>query len=245
MNNKIKAFAILPLAAALTFFGLQAMTSSFAATGAGSDPTSATTGADADTIEDCGWYLNGVETALVLSNESGMEYIGDNYTLTTEDDNINVYFSGTESEDVRCSFYDDVQGARVEVTWDGVSFTAGADTSLDWDLGDSLEGGDTSSLDIEYATGTSCDAAFTSGSSASITSGAISPQVPASISNSATGGFAPTDLSAPTFAKCNLDASYSVVLPGGRTPASPGSSYTFTGPGLTTTITVGEAPVGD
>jgi hypothetical protein len=245
MNNRIKAFAILPVAAALTFFGLQAMTSSFAVTGAGSLPTSATTGADADTIEDCGWYLNGVEEDLVLSNESGMEYIGDDYTLTTEDDNINVYFSGTETEDVRCSFYDDVQGARVEVTWDGVSFTAGADISLDWDLGDGLEVSGVSSLDIDYATGTSCDAAFTSGSSASITSGASTPQIPASISNSATGGFAPTDLSAPTFAKCNLDATYSVVLPGGRTPAAPGSSYTFTGPGLTTTITVGEATVGD
>jgi hypothetical protein len=241
MNNKLKAIAILPLAASLTFFGLQAVTASFAATSAGSDPTPATTGADADTLEDCEWYLNGVDPTISLVAESELEYVGDNYTLAVEDTDINVYFSGTSTPDERCSFYDDVQGARVAVSWDGVSFVAGGgDTSLDWDLGDALETTGNSALAIEYATGTTCDVAFTSGLTAEITSGATTPQIPASIGNAATAGFDPTALAAPTFAKCNLDASYSVVMPGGRTPANPGTGYTFTGPTLTTTITVGE-----
>lgn len=241
MNNKLKAIAILPLAASLTFFGLQAVTASFAATSAGSEPFNATTGADAETLEDCEWYLNGVETTLSLVAESELEYVGDNYTLAVEDTDINVYFSGTESEDDRCSFYDDVQGARVAVSWDGVSFVAGGgDTSLDWSLGDALETSGTSALAIAYATGSSCDVAFTSGLTAEITSDATTPQIPASIGNAATAGFDPTALTGSTFAKCNLNASYSVVMPGGRAPDNPGSAYTFTGPTLTTTITVGE-----
>jgi hypothetical protein len=241
MNNKLKAIAILPLAASLTFFGLQAVTASFADTIAGSVGIPASTGAEADTLEDCEWYLNGVDDTISLIAVGSLEYVGDNYTLAVEDTDINVYFSGTSVADERCSFYDDVQGARVAVSWDGISFVAGGgDTSLDWDLGDDLETSGTSALEIEYATGTSCDAAFTSGLTAEITSGATTPQIPASIGNTATASFNPTAVTGATFAKCNLDASYSVVMPGNRTPANPGTGYTFTGPTLTTTITVGE-----
>jgi hypothetical protein len=242
MNNKLKAIAILPLAASLTFFGLQAVTASFAATSAGSEATPATTGAEADTLEDCEWYLNGVDTTLELVAESELEYVGNDYTLAADDTDINVFFSGTSTPDARCSFYDDVQGARVAVSWDGISFVAGgSDASLDWDLGDLLETSGASALAIAYATGTSCDVAFDSGLTASITSGATTPQIPASIGNTETASFNPTALTDSTFAKCNLNASYSVVMPGGRTPDNPGTGYLFTGPTLTTTITVGEA----
>jgi hypothetical protein len=241
MNNKLKSFAILPVAGALMFFGLQAVTASFAATSAGSDPTSATTGAEAATIEDCDWYLTGVESSISLAHDGEMEYIGDDYTLEAENPNINVYFSGTETEDERCSFYDDVLGAHVAVTWNGIALVAsGGDGSLNWNFGDSLESGGVSSLDITYTANT-CDAAFDAGVAVSITDIAATPQVPASISNASTGGFDPSDLISPSFAKCGLDASYSIVMPGGRTPDSPGSSYTFAGPEIDTTIIVGEA----
>jgi len=241
MNNKIKAFAILPIAISLTFLGLQAVTSSIAATtGEGSTP--ATTGATAQTIEDCEWYLNGVASELSLINDTGMEYVGDDYTLTASDASVNVYFSGTEVEDERCSFYDDVRGAGVDVSWLGEAFSNidVTDTSLDWDLGDITEEAGVSSLDITYTAGT-CDAAFTAGSAVSIDGTATSPLTPASISDVGTGTFNPSAADpGATFAKCTLDASYSVVLPGSRTPANPGTSYIFTGPALTTTITVNE-----
>jgi hypothetical protein len=241
MNQKIKALAILPLAASLTFFGLQAVTSSVAAT-TGVGETPATTGATAQTIEDCEWYLNGVADELSLTNTSGMEYVGDDYTLTASDAAVNVYFSGTDVEDVRCSFYDDVRGAGVEVSWTGDSFSNEdpSDISLDWNLGDALEEAGVSSLDVTYVADT-CDAAFTSGGAVSISNPDDSPLTPASISDASTGTFTPS-AAAPgaTWAKCTLNASYSVVLPGSRTPANPGTTYTFTGPGLTTTITVNE-----
>ena len=241
MHNKLKAIAILPLAASLTFFGLQAVSFSIAAT-TGEGETPATTGATALTIEDCEWYLNGVADELSLTNTSGMEYVGDDYELSASDDVVNVYFSGTDTEDERCSFYDDVRGAGVEVSWTGDSFinATPGDTSLDWNLGDALETGPAiSSLDITYEADV-CDAAFTSGGAVSISDPADSPLTPASISDDATGGFTPSALATPSFAKCTLNATYSVKLPGGRTPSAPGSSYTFQGPGLTTTITVNE-----
>ena len=241
MNNKIKAFAILPIAISLTFLGLQAVTSSIAAT-TGEGETAATTGATAATIEDCEWYLNGVATDLSLTNDSGMEYVGDDYELSALDSGVNVYFSGTDVPDERCSFYDDVRGAGVDVSWTGDTFANvdATDMSLDWNLGDALEEGPAiSSLDVTYVAGI-CDAAFTSGGAVSISDPAASPLTPASISDMDTGSFDPSSLDASTFAKCTLDASYAVKLPGGRTPTNPGSSYTFIGPGLTTTITVNE-----
>ncbi len=239
MNNKVKAFAILPIAASLVFFGLQTVTSSVAATeGVGETP--ATTGATAATLEDCEWYLDGVDTELSLTNTSGLEYVGDDYELTAEDSGVNVYFSGTVAQDERCSFYDDVRGAGVEVSWTGDSFNAGDDESLDWNLGDNLETSGISTLDVTYSKDT-CDDAFTAGGAVSISDPLDSPLSPASISDADTGLFFPSSLLSPTFAKCTLDATYSVVLPGSRTPANPGGSYTFTGPALSTTITVNEA----
>lgn len=242
MHNKLKAIAILPLAASLTFFGLQAVSFSVAAT-TGEGETAATTGATAQTIEDCEWYLDGVTDELSLTNTSGMEYVGDDYELSAEDAGVVVYFSGTEIEDERCSFYDDVRGAGVDVSWTGDAFenVDAGDISLNWNLGDALETGAAaiSSLDITYEAD-ECDAAFTSGGAVSISDPADSPLTPASISDIATGGFTPSALVTPSFAKCTLNATYSVKLPGGRTPNAPGSSYTFQGPGLTTTITVNE-----
>jgi hypothetical protein len=242
MNNRLKAFAILPIAASLTFFGLQAVTSSVAATTSGSEATPATTGATAQTIEDCDWYLDGVATVLALTAEDELEYVGNDYTMSVDDAGINFYFSGTETVDTRCSFYDDVKGAAVEVSWTGDSFTATTDASLDWALGTALETGPgVSSLDVAYTpTALACDAAFGEGDSVSIDDPADSPLTPASISNEATALFFPSSLTDATFASCTLDATYSVVMPGGRTPLSPGASYSFVGPGLTTTITVND-----
>ena len=241
MNNRLKAFAILPIAASLTFFGLQAVTSSVAATSSGSESTPATTGATAATIEDCDWYLDGVADELALTAEDLLEYVGDDFTMSVDDAGINFYFSGTETANERCSFYDDVKGAAVEVSWTGDSFTATTDDSLDWALGTALENaGGISSLDVAYTPTDACDAAFGDGDSVSISNPSDSPLTPASISNEQTALFFPSSLEDATFASCTLDATYSVVMPGGRTPLSPGSSYSFQGPGLTTTITVND-----
>jgi hypothetical protein len=246
MNQKIKALAILPLAASLTFFGLQAITASFAATSVGSEETDASTGASALTIDDCDWYLDGVEDELTLVHDSLMEYVGNDYELAATNDGVKVYFSGTEIEDVRCSFYDDIRGVDVEVSWEalgaGFTNTTPGDTSLDWALGDSLEDGGVSSLDVAYLPVVgSCDAAFGEGGSVSIDGVEISPLTPASISSESTGTFAPSAaVGLETWAKCTLNATYTATLPGNKRPANPGSTYMFAGPNLVTTITVND-----
>ena len=246
MNNKIKAFAILPVAAALTFFGLQAVSASFADTTTYGE-TPATTGAMAQTIDDCDWYLDGVEDTLSLINETGGEYVGDDYVLTATNEGVKIYFSGTEDEEVRCSFYDDVRGVDVEVSWEavgaGFASTDAEDTSLNWLLGAPLEtGGGLSSLDVEYTPVLdSCSDKFTAGGTVSIDGVETSPITPASISGDNTATFTPSSpVGTETWAACTLNASYSVTLPGNKRPNNPGGSYTFTGPTLTTTITVNE-----
>lgn len=235
---------ILPIAASLVFFGVQTVTSSLAAT-TGEGETPATTGASADTIEDCEWYLDGVDSVVTLENTTGMEYVGDDYTLTAAADEVQVYFSGTTDINNRCSFYDDVKGAAVEVGWTGTTFTNvdPTDTSLDWSLGVTpleLTPGTYSSLDVTY-TKTECDDVFAGGTAVSISSEAVSPLTPASISNADTGTFSPSAAAgSATFANCTLDAGYSVVLPGNRAPDNPGDTYSFTGPALLTTITVND-----
>jgi hypothetical protein len=246
MNNKLKAIAILPLAASLTFFGLQAVTSSIAATSAGSVATDATTGASAVTIDDCDWYIDGVEEVLTLANDSGMEYVGDDYTLAATNDGVKVYFSGTSTEDVRCSFYDDIRGVDVDVSWEalaaGFANTTAGDTSLDWVLGDTLEEGGPSSLVVAYVpVAGSCDAAFGDGGSVSINGLNSSPLTPATISSASTATFTPhAEVGTETWAKCTLNATYTATLPGNQRPANPGSNYTFAGPNLVTTITVND-----
>ena len=126
------------------------------------------------------------------------------------------------------------------MTWTGTGFTSETDDSLDWLLGANLETSGTSSLDIEYEKGT-CDDFFDAGDSVSIDDLADSPLTPATITAANTATYTPSALGAgATFAKCGLNATYSVVLPGGRTPDSPGSPYSFIGPALTTTITVND-----
>jgi len=246
MNQKIKALAILPLAASLTFFGLQAITASFAATSVGSEETDATTGATALTIDDCDWYIDGVEDELTLVHDSLMEYVGDDYELAATNNGVKVYFSGTATEDVRCSFYDDIRGVDVDVSWEalgaGFTNTTPDDTSLDWALGDLLEEGGPSSLVVAYLpVEDSCDAAFGEGGSVSIDGVNTSPLTPATISSASTATFTPSATAGTeTWAKCTLNATYTATLPGNQRPANPGSTYTFAGPNLVTTITVND-----
>jgi len=90
-------------------------------------------------------------------------------------------------------------------------------------------------------TKTGCDDVFDGGTAVSISSEAVSPLTPASISNVDTGTFSPSAaIGSATFANCTLDAGYSVVLPGNRAPINPGLPYSFTGPALMTTITVND-----
>ena len=239
MIKKVKQIAIAFAALALATFGLTGVNSGIAATEVGGvDEVPATTTAGADTLEACSWYVTGLAADIALANGDDMEYVGNDYTLTATDEDIQIFFSASDTPSQRCSFYDDERGVQVQVAWAGEDFTTGTlDTSLDFSVGDDLEAGGSVTVDITYDG--ECSEDWTAGATKSIGVD-VTPLVPASIANDAVSAYTPTLKAGATFASCTLDATYTTKLPGNKTPANPGTSYDFNGPTLTTTVTMND-----
>lgn len=239
MVQRLKQILMGISAIALAVFGFSGVNSGIAATEVGgTDSVDASTTATSDTLAACSWYVTGLAEAISLVNGDDMEYVGNDYTLEATDEGIQIFFSASDTPDQRCSFYDDEKGITVEVAWAGESFSTGtADNSMDFAVSDALESGGNVTVDITYA-GT-CSDDWTAGATKSIGVD-ISPLEPATISNAAVAAYTPTLKVAPTFASCTLDASYETKVPGGKTPLNPGTTYSFNGPTLTTTITIND-----
>jgi hypothetical protein len=239
MIKKMRQVSVGLAALALATFGLSGVNSGIAATSVGgTGEVDATTSADADTLAACSWYVTGLATELALANGDDMEYVGNDYTLSATDEGIQIFFSASDTPNQRCSFYDDERGVEVQVSWTGEAFVKGGeDTSLDFAVGDALEEGGTVTVDITYDG--DCTADWTAGDTKSIGVD-LSPLIPATIGNTDVAAYDPTSKTAATFASCTLDASYSTKLPGNKTPLNPGASYNFTGPTLTTTVTMND-----
>lgn len=245
MRNKVKQFGLGIGAVCLSMYGFSGISTGFAETTVVTAAQTSTSEATADTLPACSWYVSGVDDAIALTHPLDMEYVGDDYELRGENEgDISVYFSGGETPDTRCSFYDDEKGVDVQVTWSGTAFTNSdpTDTSLNFQAGDELENvlsndGDPSTFNVTYD-GETCNGDWVAGDAKKIGID-ISPIVPASIGDVAVAtNYGPTTKPAGTFASCNLTATYSTWLPGNKTPSNPGSPYTFTGPTLTTTVVI-------
>ena len=48
--------------------------------------------------------------------------------------------------------------------------------------------------------------------------------------------YSPDSVSAPTFPSCGFSAAYSTAIPSGKVPTAAGTTYSFTGPTLTSTL---------
>lgn len=241
MVAKLRQLLIGLAAVTMAVFGFSGINTSIAATSVGGDASQdATTTASADTLPACSWYVTGLASSIALTNGDDMEYVGNDYTLEATDEDITIFFSASDTANERCSFYDDEKGVAVEVSWVGESFTAGGlDTSMDFAVNDALETEGNVTVDIVYAG--ECSADWIAGGTTSIGVDS-SPLTPASITNtSVNDNYTPTlKGGTATFATCTLDASYSTKIPGGKTPLNPGTSYSFTGPTLTTTVTIND-----
>ena len=251
MNKKLLNIATGFAATCLAVYGFSGISMGSAETGVGGTASFGTDAdAAADTLAACAWYVSGVDPTVSLTNESGMEYVGDDYELSGSNTTpISIFFSGSDSPDSRCSFYDDEKGVSVEVSWSGTAFVkGGGDASLDFEAGDGLEDASNnvdgqSSFNITYdAVVGSCTGGWNSGATERITGIAVPPLTPASIADEDVAtNFSPTLTGgSATFASCELNANYSTWLPGGKTPSNPGSSYNFTGPTLTTTVVIND-----
>lgn len=232
-KKKLAALFAIPVSTLLVIVGTQSSIIASAIIVEGEDETPITTAASADTIEMCGWRISGVDPSITLANtDPTLEYVGSEYALAGEDDNILIYLSGGETESTRCSFYGDYKGAQVKVSWTGTSFTSSPDTSLNWLTSDKA-------LTIAY-TDTGCSVDWVTESSVSIDAAFDTGDevIPAKILATSvdTGEYSPDAVLSPTFPSCGFSADYSTAIPSGKTPQDPGATYSFAGPTLTSTL---------
>jgi hypothetical protein len=233
-NKKLAATLALPVSALLIILGTQSGVGAFATGIDGVAETPITTSASADTILQCGWRISGVESTISLANAvPTLEYVGTEYALAGSDTGILIHLSGDATEGTRCSFYNEYKGAQVKVSWDGVAFTGSPDNSLGWSVEDSA-------LGITY-TDTDCVAAWVTEpsltiSAAMVPAGEVVPAAILATSVDTSIEYSPDAVTGATFPSCGFSASYSTAIPLGKTPGSPGTTYSFTGPTLTSTL---------
>ncbi len=233
-NKKLAATLALPVSALLIILGTQSGVGAFATGIDGVAATPITTAASADTILQCGWRISGVESTISLANaEPTLEYVGTEYALTGSDTGILIHLSGDATEGTRCSFYNDYKGAQVKVSWDGTTFTGTPDNSLGWAVTDKA-------LGITY-TDADCVPAWVTEEALTINgefipAGEVVPAAILAASVDSSLEYSPDAVTGATFPSCGFSAAYSTAIPSGKTPTTPGATYSFAGPTLTSTL---------
>jgi hypothetical protein len=192
------------------------------------------------TEELCTWYLLGAPSTIALAPASpDTEYEGDlilvsaSFTEAAEQE-LNVYSSGNVSEGDRitygnCTFYSAVTRPIVTMSIADKDFTASAAT-----------GGPDTIMDFEAVTDnpfivdqtSSCAVKWTVidlGLKSDALTGVVATiPLKANIDDRVTG--TGND-------RCEADLTIKINIPGGRTPAYPGQTYTWSGPAFTTALT--------
>ena len=233
-KKKLAAFFAIPVSTLLVIVGTQSSIIASAIVVEGEDETPITTAGSADTLEMCGWRISGVASSITLANtDPTLEYVGSEYALAGVDEDILIYLSGSGTESTRCSFYGDYKGAQVKVSWTGTSFTSAPDTSLNWSTSDKA-------LTIAY-TDTGCSDDWVTESSVTInaafdTGDEVIPAKILATSVDTALEYSPAAVSGATFPSCGFSADYSTAIPSGKVPTSAGTTYSFTGPTLTSTL---------
>jgi hypothetical protein len=230
LNKMIAAIGV-------AFIVIGGMTSANATGVAASGADSISVGASATSIDDCNWYFSGVGDggspySLTLTNPNGDDYIGDALSLTGTDTGLSIYLSGSATAADDCSFYGQVLGSTVNVTWSGSGFAAtGPDDNLDWDLVDSP-------LSLTIDDSNVC-MDWTKTVASLNSNGTSETRTPLTIANTALSTYDPVgEIGAPTFPACSFDVDYSTAIPSGRIPDDGGSLFTFTGPTVTLTLVI-------
>jgi hypothetical protein len=204
---------------------------------ASADP--APTGTEVVTEELCTWYLLGAPSTIALVPEiPGTEYEGDSLEVSAsflEADNaeLNVYSSGNVTTGNRttygnCTFYSSATRPVVNMEISDGDFTATAAT-----------GGLDNTMDFEAAVGnpfvidqtSTCAAKWTS-ADLSLTTGTFLGTV-MKIADVTTVDDRVTGTGND---RCKADLEIKINIPGGKTPAYAGQTYSWSGPGFTTSL---------
>jgi hypothetical protein len=249
MTIRVKAFFFSLLGLALISLTVQSQTKGFAETRAIPINSSTTLSASvAAAIKTCSWYVQNVPEAIVMGNPENLEYIGQDLPLEALDlDEISVFFSGDTEKGDRCSFYDEEIGVELAISVSGTGFyNSLADDSLDWTFGDPMEDGSDAEFGISFIEEltSTCAPNFTTSFSRQALidgSGQALNLVPLKIGPTLVAlSFRPYELpiNNPTFADCIVSAQFQTSVPGGKMPRTPGQSYSFQGPTVTTSLII-------
>jgi hypothetical protein len=248
MKNSVKALFVSLLGLTLVSTVAQSHSSTYADTTAhSSNGSTSVTAVVAAAIHTCSWYLENVPVEISLSNPDNLEYIGEDLPLEAQDlENISVFFSGAEEKSDRCSFYDDETGVELAMSVSGTGFyNAGSDDSLNWDFGDEMKDGSNSQFTVSFIEQLgSCTSGWTKSFTPQVLSDGSGAPVnfkplitgPSAVRSNFLPYALPIDN--PTFADCIMKANFQTSVPGGQMPSSPGQSYSFEGPTVSTTLTV-------
>lgn len=194
------------------------------------------------TEEECTWKMLNAPSSLSLGPATaGTEYEGVALDISASISDFDVHSTGnldtspTTTTHNECTFYGAGNRTRPIVTMaieDGdFGATYGASPTADAAMDFSLDAAN--ALDIVWG-GTACDAKWTKstlGLHATGLSG-IALQIPTV--TDVTDPIA--DANAGSNDRCLDSVSFTVTIPANKKPASPGATYTFTGPQLTTTL---------
>ncbi len=254
INNKIKgsaaiAASILMLAGA----GLLTSTASWSDDTAGdADGNTAATTSTLDTQEKCTWYVTGIPTQVALlvneaSDDNGTngKYDGTTLALTkTLDSSLTAYTSGNSGAgsadgNTECTFYNSKTGISISNSISTYSVAASVGAVEESGMGFNLSS--SNALSINYSEGTCWSDADADEATSGWTIGSASLYGAGNNTASVLSlSFANTQQvnSLTTSERCSAGATYSMNVPSGKEPASPGSDYVFTGPTVTFGVTL-------
>lgn len=242
------------LIAATALLGLGVSTS-FVADAAGvtsGSQTEATPSGSAVTKDVCAWYVGGVSSTLTLSPTAGATYDGSALTLSSSNapsqpGDLTAYANaateaGSATSHTDCSWFADSQrqGITLNMGVTSNAFTAayGATPTADSGMGFTLSADN--KLNANFTKGT-CKIDGTADTSKWTATKFEVAEI--STVNSDVMKLAAADVTTkPDSTKggdvCSQSQTWNVTIPASLHPASPKATYTFTGPKITTTITL-------
>jgi len=207
-------------------------------------------GVDADmsssilTEEECTWVMLNAPSNFELEAASGAEYEGVALTVSATTTNFDVHSTGnldtspTIDSHNECTFYGEGNVTRptVAMTIGDGDFTAAysgtADAALDFELDAD------NALDIAWSA-TDCDAIWTQSAlnlhASALTGTLLTIPLIANVTDPVADGLSGSN------DRCLDDIEFEVIIPANMKPASPGATYTWTGPTLTTALSTSDS----
>jgi hypothetical protein len=194
------------------------------------------------TEELCTWYLLGAPSTIALAPASeGTEYEGDSITVSASfteslEEELNVYSSGNVSEGDRtthanCTFYSAVTRPIVTMSIADNEFTASAMVGTTPTADAPMDFSAITQNEFIVDQSSTCSEAWTA-TDLSLKTGALTGVV---MTIPTLGDV--DDRVTSSNDRCIADLVIKINIPGGKTPAYAGKTYSWSGPGFTTALT--------